>query len=313
MDYVILGANGSVGQSLAAELAARGLPFRAVARRHDVLEAQLGRYAPNVEIVAADISNPDDARRALTGAKTLVYLVGVPYTQFARHPEYMRVVLDAAARAGIERVVHLSTVYPYGLPQSELVAESQPLVPNSFKGRMRKTQEDIVLDADRSGVLRGTILRAPDFYGSTAELSLAWQIFSAAVARKRANVIAPIDTLHEFVYVPDLARTLLDLAQTDGAYGSAWNLAGPERITVREFARRIYTQAGAPFQLMPVGKTLLRLIGLFDPTMRELVEMHYLQSTPVNLDDRRLLALLPQTRKTSYDEGIAQTLGALRS
>ena len=45
--------------------------------------------------------------------------------------------------------------------------------------------------------------------------------------------------------------------------------------------------------------------------MREVVEMLYLQETPVILDDRKLLAKIP-VRKTTYDEGIRQTLAWMR-
>jgi hypothetical protein len=49
-------------------------------------------------------------------------------------------------------------------------------------------------------------------------------------------------------------------------------------------------------------------MGWFNPLYRELVEMVYLQETPVILDDRKLLARFPETKKTSYDEGIRRTL-----
>ena len=45
--------------------------------------------------------------------------------------------------------------------------------------------------------------------------------------------------------------------------------------------------------------------------MREVVEMLYLQETPVILDDRKLLAKLP-VHKTPYDDGIRQTLEWMR-
>ena len=53
---------------------------------------------------------------------------------------------------------------------------------------------------------------------------------------------------------------------------------------------------------------MLRLLGLFNPLMRELVEMNYLQSTPVMLDETKLRGVLPNLRKTSYAEGIAATV-----
>ena len=142
---------------------------------------------------------------------TIFYTVGVPYTDFALHPKLTRVVLDAAINAGVSRFVLVGTVYPYGIPQRELVNESHPRNPHTFKGRMRKEQEDLVLQAYGRNGLRTTLLRPPDFYGPESELSYAADMFKAAVQGRRADVIGPIDTLHEFIYVPDVARTLIAL------------------------------------------------------------------------------------------------------
>jgi len=310
--YALFGAAGTVGQAVAAELAVRKLPFRAVGRTAATLENRFAEYGSLAERVAADLSDPQDARRAARGVETVIYAVGVPYDQFAKHPVLTRIALEAVSAQGVRRFVLVSSVYSYGLPRVDLIDETQPREPQTFKGRMRKEQEDLVLAAHAPGVFETAVVRTADFYGPTAELSLAWQIFSAAVAGKRANVLAPIDTPHEFVYVPDLGRMLVELSQTGAAFGSAWNFAGPQRITVREFARRIYAAAGSQPKLFAVNRTMLRIFGLFDPTMRELVEMNYLQSAPVNLDDSRLRSLFPSFAKTSYDEGIAQTLSVVQ-
>jgi hypothetical protein len=58
---------------------------------------------------------------------------------------------------------------------------------------------------------------------------------------------------------------------------------------------------------------MLRVMGLFNPFLREVVEMHYLWTTPVALDDRRLRQLLPNLRKTSYEYGVQATLESMRS
>ena len=65
-------------------------------------------------------------------------------------------------------------------------------------------------------------------------------------------------------------------------------------------------------KLMVAGKAMLRVLGLFNPLMRELVEMLYLEETPVILDDSKLQAKLGTLRKTPYDEGIRQTLEWMR-
>lgn len=57
------------------------------------------------------------------------------------------------------------------LPQQEFVGESHPRNPTTFKGRMRKEQEDLVLAADNLKGMRTTILRPPDFYGTVKEFA----------------------------------------------------------------------------------------------------------------------------------------------
>ena len=243
----------------------------------------------------------------------MFYLVGVPYTNFEQHPKLTRIALGASAAAGVRRYIHVSTVYPYGVPQQEFVSESHPRTPTAFKGRMRKEQEDLVLAGDDSNGMRTTILRAPDFYGPNSELSYVRAIFDAAVKGGTANVIGPIDTPHEFVFVPDLAETLIALSEKDEAYGKAWNVAGPGVITTRQFAELVFGAVHQKPRLRIVGKFMLRMLGMFNPFLREIVEMHYLWTTPVKLDDTRLRQLLPTLHKTPYGEGIRLTIEAMRS
>lgn len=66
--------------------------------------------------------------------------------------------------------------------------------------------------------------------------------------------------------------------------------------------------AGRKPKLRVASKLSLRLLGLFNPLMRELVEMHYLQTTPVLLDDSALVRLLGNVEKTPYEQGLRLTL-----
>jgi len=178
---------------------------------------------------------------------------------------------------------------------------------------MRKQQEDLVLAADNPKGMRTTILRAPDFYGPDSELSYVRAIFDAALKGGVANVIGPIDTPHEFIFVPDLAETLIALSEREEAYGTAWNVAGPGLITTRQFAEQVFGAVRQKPRLRVAGKLMLGILGLFNPILREVVEMHYLWTTPVKLDDTRLRQLLPNLHKTPYTEGIAATIEAMRA
>jgi nucleoside-diphosphate-sugar epimerase len=311
MRYAIFGATGAVGKALARELASAKQEFRVVGRSLETLKHHFSKFEPLVEYAAADLSLPEQARTAALGVDAIFYVVGVPYTQFAQHPVLTRNALAAAKAAGARQFIHLSTVYPFGLPRTSLVDENHPRDPHTFKGRMRKEQEDIVLAVDGGEGLRTTILRAPDFYGADSELSYVASVFKAAVNGGRAYVIGPVDTPHEFVYAPDVANTLLELSKREQAYGSAWNLGGPAHITEREFINKVFASAGRKPSSFASGSTMLRIMGIFNPMMREIAEMQYLFSTPVLLNDSRLRTLIPDLVKTSYDDGIRETLNEL--
>jgi len=203
-------------------------------------------------------------------------------------------------------------VYPYGRPQTSTVAESHPRDPHTFKGKMRKAQEEVLLKAHTEGKIQGTILRLPDFYGPGVEASLLHLVFQAAAKGGTADMIGPIDTPHEFIYVPDAGPVVLALAEKPEAYGRWWNFAGAGTTTQREIADQAFAIAGRKPKLRVIGKTMLRVVGLFKPVMRELVEMHYLQTTPVLMDDSALHQLLGEVHKTSYADGIRATFDAYR-
>jgi nucleoside-diphosphate-sugar epimerase len=311
--YALFGATGAVGKALAAKLAERGQPFRVLGRSEECLRQDFRLYEPLVEYCAADLSDSAAAARAAAGVDTIFYTVGVPYPQFERHPKLTRVALEAAAAARVRHFVHLSTVYRYGAPQQEFVSEPHPRNPKAFKGRMRMEQEDLVLAADNPDGMRTTILRSPYFYGPDSELSDVRAIFDAALKGGTANGIGPIDTQHEFIFVPDLAETLIALAEKAEAYGKAWNVAGPGVMTTRQFAEQVFATVHQKPRLRVAAKFMLRVLGLFNPFLREVVAMHYLWTTPVKLDDTGLRQLLPNLDKTPYTEGIRATIDAMRT
>lgn len=307
--FALFGASGWTGASIAAVLEAAGERYRVVGRNRAALEDEYG-HRPLAEIAVWNPDDPASVQAAATGIDTIFYLVGVPYNHFELHPQLMRATLDGAIAAGVRRIVLLAPVYSYGHAQSALVDESHPRDPQTFKGKMRKEQEDLVLAAHAAGRIQGTILRVPDFYGDHKK-SLVGDIFAAAIKNRPAMVIGPIDRPHQYAYVPDIGPVALALAREDRAYGRAWNFAGSGTITQREFAAKVFAAVGRKPKLLVFNTLMLRVAGLFDPAMRELVEMQYLQSDPVLLDASALRRLLPNLHVTSYDDGIAQILSTM--
>ena len=308
----LIGAAGAVGNSVAGTLRLRSEAFRVVGRRRAELEKCFGNDSL-AEIATWDPNDPASVRSACRGIDTLIYLVGVPYNHFELHPVLMQKTLDGAISEGVKRVLLIGTVYPYGVPKSARVTEEHPRAPHTFKGKMRKAQEDVLLKAHADGKIQGTILRLPDFYGPGVSSSFLHSLFGTAAKGGTANLVGPVDVPHEYVYIPDVGPVVLALAEKAEAYGRWWNFGGPGSITQREIAAEVFAMAGRKPKLRVVGKAMLRFLGLFNPLMRELVEMNYLQTTPVLLDDSALTHLLGSLQKTAYADGIKATFNSYRA
>jgi nucleoside-diphosphate-sugar epimerase len=306
----LFGAAGAIGQSIAAAIRAEGQPYRVVGRSEASLRQAFGAD-PLAEIVTWNPDVPESVQAAAAGVETLIYLVGVNYWQFELHPEVMRKTLAGAIAAGVKNILLIGTVYPYGRAQSRPVREDHPRQPHTFKGRMRRAQEDLLMQAHADGSIRATVLRLPDFYGPGVEASLLHGAAKAAVQGGTADMVGPLDLPHEFVFVPDVGPVVVKLIKTPAAFGKIWHCAGAGVTTQREIVSEMERQTGRKLKLRVVGKTLLRLLGLFNPMMREMVEMHYLLSEPLIMDDSALQRLLGPIRKTSYAEGVRQTLAAV--
>lgn len=304
----LIGATGAIGKSVVTALRQKSRSYRAIGRSQVTLEKEFGRDS----LAEITIWNPDDeesVRTALRGTTSAVYMVGVPYTDFHLHPILMQRVIDAAIAEKVDRLVLIGTLYVFGRPQSTPVTEEHPREPHTFKGGKRKEQEDLVLEAHRTGKIRTAVLRLPDFYGPGVERSLLTDLFIAAKQNRKANLIGPIDRPHEFVFVPDVGTVVTKLLDTPTAFGQAWNLGGVGVTTQLELARMAY--GGSP-RYRAAGKMMLRLLGLFDPFLREFVEMHYLVTEPLIVDDSALQQAIGVIPKTPYEEGVRQSLAAIK-
>ena len=102
------------------------------------------------------------------------------------------------------------------------------------------------------------------------------RVFPPALAGKKASLIGNLDMPHSYTYLPDFGKALVVLGERDEALGQAWHVPNDQpEITQREFMNRVFKEIGLPPQMSGMGKTMMRLGGLFIPEAREGVEMMY--------------------------------------
>ena len=74
------------------------------------------------------------------------------------------------------------------------------------------------------------------------------------------------------------------MGEREEASGRAWHLPSPETVTTREFVGMIFGEVGKPARVQAAPKILLRAIGLFNPGIRETIEMLYEFEEPFVVD-----------------------------
>jgi uncharacterized protein YbjT (DUF2867 family) len=144
MNVVVFGGTGFIGSHLAARLSAEEVRVLVPTRRFEN-----GKHLtplPTVDVVEADIHDEATLRRLVAGRDAVINLVGVlhshrgtPYgPEFRRaHVELPKKIVDACAREGVPRYLHMSalgadrdgpSMYQRSKADGEFAARSHPEV-----------------------------------------------------------------------------------------------------------------------------------------------------------------------------------------
>jgi nucleoside-diphosphate-sugar epimerase len=172
-----------------------------------------------------------------------------------------------------------------------------------------------LLAAHESGRVEVTIGRASDYFGPRggAQSNLGDRVFPAALAGRTAGVLGDPDQPHTYTWTVDIGEGLAVLGEHPDAVGQVWHLPNdPDTRTTRELVEIVYRLAGqrrAHLRAMP--PLLLRLLGMRDATMRELVEMQYQFREPFVVDSSKIASTLG-VHATTLEEALAVTLRGYR-
>jgi dihydroflavonol-4-reductase len=148
---LVTGASGFLGWHVARVLLEKGIPVRAFARHPESVSGL------DAEVVAGDLRDLESLRRAVAGCG-LVFHVAADYRLWVRDPSQMyesnvagtRNLLEAAERAGVERVVYTSTVGCIGFVEGGLGDEETPVSLADMTGHYKRSKfmaEQVALQA----------------------------------------------------------------------------------------------------------------------------------------------------------------------
>ncbi|WP_432432742.1 NAD(P)H-binding protein [Cohnella rhizoplanae] len=311
---MVIGATGGTGAAITEELVRRGIDTIAFGRSRQKLERFAGRLGnpAHLTLAVGDAMRPDDLAAQAGGADVWFHCANVPYHEMASKLIPLgESVMEAAERMAV-RVVAIDGIYPYGRRQADPVTEEHPKQPHTRKGKVRLEYERMLFGKrwNRAKVL---IARLPDYYGPTAnEASYLGSTLDAIAAGKMAFYIGNMHTPREFIYLPDAAAMIVELAGRDFAYEQNWNIPGAGLIAGQEIVKIAKAASGSAKPVIPLKKLGLSLLGIGLPVMKEVVEMLYLTEEPLTLSRDKYERFIGPVVATPFQEGIASTIKTLQ-
>lgn len=177
----ILGANGVIATELSKHLPSYNTRIRQVSRHPK-------KVNDSDELFVADLLDREQTKEAVAGSDTVYLLAGLKYdikTWKEQWPKLMRNVIDAC-KIHNAKLVFFDNVYAYGHVKG-VMTEDTPFHPTSKKGEVRAAVATMLLDEIKSKNLTGMIIRAADFYGPGANLSLTYSTVTQRLKATRGH------------------------------------------------------------------------------------------------------------------------------
>jgi dihydroflavonol-4-reductase len=244
---LVTGATGFTGSHLARALASGGRDVRALVR--DPARAADLR-ASGVDLIAGDLRDPA-ALAAATAGVEVVYHIAAIYRQagvsratyLAINATAVRQLIEAAAAAGVRRVVHCSTVGVHGDVEHPPANEDAPLEPGDVYQDTKLEGERLARETGQRLGIEVTIARPTGIYGPGDRRLL--KLFRG-VARRRFPILGSGEIYYHLTYIDDLVEGFRLCGEHPAAAHRTFILAGAEVTTLNDLVALIADVAGVP-------------------------------------------------------------------
>jgi nucleoside-diphosphate-sugar epimerase len=303
---IVLGGAGLLGRAAAQAFKSAGWQVTNLVRGSSAAGA-----APGTEIIELDARDAESVIAAASGADVVLHALNVPYTEWGRLALPLADTAIAAARENRATLVFPGNLYNYGAGMPARIDETASMRPTSRKGAIRVAIETRMREAVEGG-LRTIVLRAGDFFGGEGRGSWFDRIIVRQIAAGQLTYPGPLDIIHEWAYLPDLAQTLVRLVEQRDRLASFATLGfAGHAVTGREFLGAISRACRRDFKIDFMPWRLLKVMGVAVPVFRELCDVSYLWSTPHAIDGARLVEIIGDNPGTPLDQTITASLATL--
>ncbi|HEY1587816.1 MAG TPA: GDP-mannose 4,6-dehydratase [Polyangia bacterium] len=256
----VTGAGGFIGSAVVRRCVREGMHVRALIGPPGVAGFPL---PADVERLNSEIDSPPalaalvadcDAVIHLAGPASVVASFDVP-ADFARiHVVGTASVLEASRRAGVARIVYVSSAEIYGVPERNPVDEAHRLQPRSPYAAAKLGAEHMIESYRIAYEMPVVVLRPFSVFGPRQSRggvvgSIMRQLIGGSGAARSVELAAP-QIVRDFCFVDDVAEAVV-LAAGAQATRSTLNVATGRGTSIGDLARAAAAAIGCKLDLRP--------------------------------------------------------------
>jgi nucleoside-diphosphate-sugar epimerase len=235
-DLAILGAGGFVGSRLVESLVLDGVRgIRPVVRGYRNL-AGLCRFGDAIDVRRADAESVSALTDALAGVRTVVNLTTGPPAGIVRSTE---AIYESCKRAGVSRLVHLSSAVVYGDVPEPIDDDAPPVAKHWMPYARAKGASEVWLRDRLGGSVDVVVLRPGIVWGVKSPHTLG---FAKSLCDKRAFLVDGGRGIFNGIYIDNLVASIRTASNATGRAAGFYNVADRELVTWRQF----FDALGAP-------------------------------------------------------------------
>jgi len=248
---LVTGAGGFIGSHVTERLVGAGAPVRALLRytsnaSRGWLEGSTA--GDSVEAFFGDVCDRDVLARAMRGVDVVFHLaalIGIPYS-YEAPASYVRTniegtlaVLQAAAAAGVRRVVHTSTSEVYGTPHGVPIPEDHPLQPQSPYAASKAAADLIAAAFHKSFGLEVATIRPFNTYGPRQSLRAVIPTIISQALSGPAIKLGHVAPTRDFTFVSDTVDAFIAMGTAEKVDGLVVNVGSGKEISIGALAELI--------------------------------------------------------------------------
>ena len=249
MTILVTGAAGYLGNQTVKKLVTLGRPVRAMVRHRAKAEIRLRDVADSIEIVTADVTDPDSLGAVMSDLSAVIHYVAIAMEKGGQTYEQVNYqgtvnLVEAAKAAGVGRFINMSQNGARGdLPYRFLAS----------KGR---AQAYVAASGLQWTAMRPSAIFGPqdEFFNTFARLLKITPLVFPLIGGGKA--------LFQPVSVHDVVEAVIRSLDDDSVIGRELALGGPEVLSLGEIERRIIEAVNTRRLLLPVPLSLLRPVVL---------------------------------------------------